>query len=176
MAIPVQLHATDLSNPVQPEPTKKKDAHARNSTQTGRFHIVAVNRVDSSPNTPTLIDSAVALDTVIPLGTSVLMLMIVIVIVIVVRQSRRLQPRAPIERASVEEVLLRGESAECLPELAVVHSRIARLVDTRFVDRGDQMDLELVPLERTGPTHVHDQSKEPALPRGVEDQLPVGPR
>ncbi|GAB3228350.1 hypothetical protein GCM10027535_33520 [Mycolicibacterium hippocampi] len=62
IAIPAQLHATDFARPDVPDPTKKNDAQARNSTQTGRFHTVAVINVDTIPNTPTLIDSAVAFD------------------------------------------------------------------------------------------------------------------
>jgi hypothetical protein len=61
--MPAQLHATDFTNPAQPDPTKKNEAHARNSTHTGSGHIVAVNHVDTAPKKPTLIDNAVTLDT-----------------------------------------------------------------------------------------------------------------
>ncbi|BBZ79212.1 hypothetical protein MANY_45490 [Mycolicibacterium anyangense] len=80
MAIPVQLQATDFSSPDSPEPTKKKDAQAKNSTQTGSFHTVAVMSVDTMPSTPTLTASEEIFDICESLSASVLVVMTVVMI------------------------------------------------------------------------------------------------
>jgi hypothetical protein len=176
IAIPVQLHATDFSRPDNPEPTKKNDAHARNSTQTGNAQTVAVIQVESMPNTPTLIDNAVALDIRAPLSVAVAVVMVVVmVVVIAVRQAVRLHTRARRERVGFDESLLRGQSAERRTELAVIDGGIACVVDSRFVDYRDEMRLEFVPFEGAGFAQMHDETEEPALPWSVEHQLAVRP-
>ena len=58
MTTPTRLDATERTQPVGPPPTKKNDAHARNTTQIGTVITVAVNATATPPRTPMLSVSA----------------------------------------------------------------------------------------------------------------------
>jgi hypothetical protein len=70
-------------------------------------------------------------------------------VVVVVGQSLRFDPGPLLQRRLIEEVLLGGQPTECFAELAVIHRRVTGVTNVGILDHGDEVPLELVPLETT---------------------------
>jgi hypothetical protein len=68
-------------------------------------------------------------------------------VVVVVGQSLRFGPGPLLQHRLIEEVLLGGQPTEGFAELAVVHRRVTGVTNVGILDHGDEVPLELIPLE-----------------------------